>query len=315
MNCGRNPSPGFQTCCRRCATGQGHDGDCDARSHGAATAGHVPGHVVPGHVVSEVMPPELAGHGQPGPVMPHGHPSHPHPMHPVHPPCGPGPSYAAPGSFLLCIESAKDLYDVDWTGKMDPYVIVRSGGREFRTPVMTNAGRKAKFNWAQMVDWRGEPDIHFIVMDSNFMVADGLIGEAVYKGLPLHSDFKGALELIRKHTFGGCRKAGKLKVAIQWQRPGAPGPMPAIHHGHGAHGAHGAHAAPGAGYIPGHPPVGGFGGHDAFGVSAAMAGQMLLMGAYGPGKKMKKDKKEKKFKHMHKKSSKHSSSSSSSSSS
>ena len=34
------------------------------------------------------------------------------------------------------------------------------------------------------------------------------------------------------------------------------GPMPAIHHGHGAHGAHGAHAA-GAGYIPGHPPVGG----------------------------------------------------------
>jgi hypothetical protein len=28
-------------------------------------------------------------------------------------------------------------------------------------------------------------------MDSNFMVADGLIGEAVYKGLPLHSDFKG----------------------------------------------------------------------------------------------------------------------------
>ena len=80
----------------------------------AATAGHVvPGHVVPGHVVSEVMPPELAGHGQPGPV--HGHPSHPspHPMHPVHPPCGPGPSYAAPGSFLLCIESAKDLYDLD----------------------------------------------------------------------------------------------------------------------------------------------------------------------------------------------------------
>eukprot|EP00435_Cladocopium_sp_Y103_P074992 s968_g52.t3 len=185
----------------------------------------------------------------------------------------------------------------DWTGKMDPYVIVRSGGREFRTPVMTNAGKKPKFNWAQMVDWHGEPDIHFIVMDSNFMVADGLIGEAVYKGLPLHSDFKGqectesfnrALELIRKHTFGGCRKAGKLKVSIQWQRPDAPGPMPAIHHGHGAHGAHGAHAAHGAGYIPGHPPVG---GHDAFGpVSAAMAGQMLLMGAYGPGKKMKKKK-------------------------
>lgn len=70
--------------------------------------------VVAGHVVDPGMPPELAaprpfsGH-QVGPPMPH--PMHQHP--PVHPPCGPGPSYAAPGSFLLCIKSAKDLYDVD----------------------------------------------------------------------------------------------------------------------------------------------------------------------------------------------------------
>ena len=70
--------------------------------------------VVAGHVVDPGMPPELAaprpfsGH-QDGPPMPH--PIHQHP--PVHPPCGPGPSYAAPGSFLLCIKSAKDLYDVD----------------------------------------------------------------------------------------------------------------------------------------------------------------------------------------------------------
>eukprot|EP00438_Fugacium_kawagutii_P017526 Skav224551 [mRNA] locus=scaffold2085:70398:71104:+ [translate_table: standard] len=146
---------------------------------------------VAGRVV-EAMPLELA----PGAV---GQPQPAHAMHPMHPPCGPGPSYAAPGNFLLSIESAKDLYDVDaeqkthedWTGKMDPYVIVRSGGRELRTAVMTNAGRKPKFNWAQMISWHGEPDIHFIVMDSNFLVADGLIGEAVYKGLPLQSDFKG----------------------------------------------------------------------------------------------------------------------------
>jgi len=70
--------------------------------------------VVAGHVVDPGMPPELAAHRpfsghQVGPPMPH--PMHQHP--PVHPPCGPGPSYAAPGSFLLCIKSAKDLYDVD----------------------------------------------------------------------------------------------------------------------------------------------------------------------------------------------------------
>ena len=74
---------------------------------------------------------------------------------------------------------------------MDPYVKVRLGGREFRTQVMTNAGKKAKFHWAQNIDWHGEPDIHFLAMDSNVLVADGLIGEAVYKGLPLHSDFEG----------------------------------------------------------------------------------------------------------------------------
>lgn len=276
--------------------------------------------VVAGHVVDPGMPPELAaprpfsGH-QVGPPMPH--PMHQHP--PVHPPCGPGPSYAAPGSFLLCIKSAKDLYDVDWTGKMDPYVVMRCGGRELRTPVMTNAGKKPKFNWTQMVEWHGEPDIHFIVMDSNFMVADGLIGEAAYKGLPLHSDFEGTLDLLRKHTFGGCRKAGKLKISIQWQRPGAHaahgahhayGAHPGGHHPgpmHGMHGGH--HHGTSAGYASHHPP---FDGHGAFGpVSAAAAGQMLLMGAYGcGGKKKKKDKKEKKFKH---KKSKHSSSSSSSS--
>ena len=71
--------------------------------------------MVAGHVVDPGMPPELAA---PRPFSGHqfGHPPMPHPMHqhpPVHPPCGPGPSYAAPGSFLLCIKSAKDLYDVD----------------------------------------------------------------------------------------------------------------------------------------------------------------------------------------------------------
>ena len=80
---------------------------------------------------------------------------------------------------------------------MDPYVKIRLGGREFRTQVMTNAGKKAKFHWAQMIDWRGEPDIHFLAMDSNILVADGLIGETVYKGLPLHSDFEGPCAMLQ----------------------------------------------------------------------------------------------------------------------
>ena len=208
--------------------------------------------VVTGHVV-DVMPAELGGHGiRPGPGV-HPHPMHHHPMHhPMHPPCGPGPSYAAPGSFLLSIQSAKDLYDLeprpmwiwmwrsnaynraetvraskkrrgelcflflcqDWTGKMDPYVIVRTAAREFRTPVMTNAGKKPKFNWAQLVDWHGEPDIHFLVMDSNVMVADGLIGEAVYKGLPLHSDFKGLPKFIQ---IPRVSKSYPWNLLFRWQ--------------------------------------------------------------------------------------------------
>lgn len=266
--------------------------------------------VVTGHVVSGpggAMPSELA-HA------------------PWSPPCGPGPSHA-PGSFVLVVESAKDLYDLDWTGKMDPYIKVRLGGREFRTQVMTNAGKKAKFHWTQIIDWRGEPDVHFLAMDSNMLVADGLIGEAVYRGLPLHSDFEGTLELMRPHAFGGCKKAGKLKIEITWQRgrpeahgsggygPGAamPGPLPYGPPGHGGHGMpyapHGHHGH--HGYGPPHAAAGG--------ISAAAAGHMLFQEAFGFGKKMKKhkkekkDKKEKKFKV--KKMKKHSSSSSSSSSS
>jgi len=284
--------------------------------HGFATGesydARVP--VVTGHVVAGpggAMPSELA-HA------------------PWSPPCGPGPSHA-PGSFVLLVESAKDLYDLDWTGKMDPYIKVRLGGREFRTQVMTNAGKKAKFHWTQIIDWRGEPDIHFLAMDSNMLVADGLIGEAVYRGLPLHSDFEGTLELMRPRAFGGCKKAGKLKIEITWQRGARPeahgcgyGPgaaMPGPPYGVPSHGVPG----PGHGGPHGmpYPPHGGHHGygppHAGAGISAAAAGHMLFQEAFGFGgkkkkhKKEKKDKKEKKFKV--KKMKKHSSSSSSSSSS
>jgi len=220
-------------------------------------------HYTPGPAYTGGMP-GMAGPmpGMAGPMPGMGGPMGGH----VHPPCGPGPSHS-PNNFLLGIESAKDLYDLDWTGKMDPYIKVHIGAREFRTPVMTNADKKPKFNWAQVVDWRGEPDIHFQVMDSNMMVADGFIGEAVYRGLPMQTDFRGTLELVRRHHFGGCRKAGKVKVMIEWQRAGMAG----FGHHHGV-------APMGAG-MPGY----------GAGISPAAAGHMLLMGAYGMGgKKMKK---------------------------
>ncbi|CAE7657662.1 Cep164 [Symbiodinium sp. CCMP2592] len=267
-------------------------------SMGAATKRFVTGEsydarvpVVTGHVVAGpggAMPSELA-HA------------------PWSPPCGPGPSHA-PGSFVLLVESAKDLYDLDWTGKMDPYVKVRLGGREFRTQVMTNAGKKAKFHWTQIIDWRGEPDIHFLAMDSNMLVADGLIGEAVYRGLPLHSDFEGTLELMRPHAFGGCKKAGKLKIEITWQRGGArpeahgsgygPGAaMPGPPYGVPSHGVPG-HGGPHGMPYPSHGGHHGYGPpHAGAGMSAAAAGHMLFQEAFGfGGKKMKKDKKEKKHK-------------------
>ena len=60
-------------------------------------------------VIGHVMPPELSPSGPSGPSA---HPAHGPTHAPIYPPCGPGPSYAGPGAFLLSVESAKDLYDL-----------------------------------------------------------------------------------------------------------------------------------------------------------------------------------------------------------
>lgn len=298
MGCGRPTARGFDTCCRACATGRGHDASCANAL--APDRAPVPGHAVPGHG----MPPP--GHAVPGHGMPPAFAGHA-PMHPA--PSAPGPGHhalagaAASGSFMLVIHSAKDLYDIDWTGKMDPYVKARVGGREFRTQVMTNAGKKAKFHWAQMVDWRGESEIHFQVMDANIMVADGMIGEVWYRGLPMQQDFEGPMELIRPHHFGGAKRAGRLDIEIRWQRPGMP-PMAAGYGGvPGAHGAlpYAPGMAPGAmPYVLGGPHHGAMPGYAPGGapLGAGAAGHHLFAHAIGC-KKKKKDKKCKKKKHGH----------------
>eukprot|EP00931_Biecheleriopsis_adriatica_P045732 TRINITY_DN2618_c0_g1_i1.p1 TRINITY_DN2618_c0_g1~~TRINITY_DN2618_c0_g1_i1.p1 ORF type:complete len:378 (+),score=76.88 TRINITY_DN2618_c0_g1_i1:69-1202(+) len=291
MGCGRPCPSGFDTCCRRCAVtaGGGHDDSCKG---GPKASGHspvpavVPGHVVPGPPGGHgAMPAALAGHAAPAPAMMPGHGCHGMPAGHAMP--------AAPGgrkTFMLAVISAKDLYDLDWTGKMDPYVKISFGGREYRTQVMTNAGRKAKFHWAQHMEWNGEPDIQFTVMDSNMLVADGVIGSAVFRGLPMQTDFSGPLELVRAHHFGGARSAGRLDIEIRWQRPGMPA-MPGMPGGP----AYMPHGAPGyaGGPMPGMAGMGMAGG----GMAAGMAGHHLFAEAlgYGYGKKKKKDKKEKKM--------------------
>ena len=59
--------------------------------------------------------------------------------------------------------------------------------------------------------------VHLLqVMDSNMMVADGFIGEAVYRGLPMQTDFRGERR-------GRMQRAGSM---FRGQTRSGKGPKP-----------------------------------------------------------------------------------------
>eukprot|EP00928_Gymnodinium_smaydae_P003958 TRINITY_DN11394_c0_g5_i1.p1 TRINITY_DN11394_c0_g5~~TRINITY_DN11394_c0_g5_i1.p1 ORF type:complete len:351 (-),score=40.30 TRINITY_DN11394_c0_g5_i1:77-1129(-) len=285
MGCGRcTAGSGYDTCCRECVKSNGrlHSELCTSRATSVTGGYGGAGCVNPAPVAGYVVAP-----GAPSPPIVQAHIVSPGFGHAEGAFAGHHASSSSGGHFVLVVDSAKDLYDLDYLGKMDPFVEICIGSRKFQTQVMTNADKKPKWHWSQVIDWHGEPDIFFRVKDKNICVADGLIGEARYNMLSMRHNFDDYLELMRPHRMGGMQKAGKLYIEIKWS--GAAG-APTGHMGHG---------------MPAHPPI-----HPAH------AGQMLLGHALGFGKKHKKEKKDKAKKHKkEKKHKKHKSSSSSSSSS
>ncbi|KAF4675271.1 Serine/threonine-protein phosphatase 2B catalytic subunit alpha [Perkinsus olseni] len=112
------------------------------------------------------------------------------------------------------IKYARDLYDTEMFGKMDPYVKVRLGrGKKYKTDVKKDVGRNPTFYESVEFKYDDEPEISFEVWDKDTFSSDDFVGSARVSmaSIAKHGHWEGDLVLYRD----GANKAGTLNVAIR----------------------------------------------------------------------------------------------------
>mmetsp|Transcript_20877 Transcript_20877/g.53101 ORF Transcript_20877/g.53101 Transcript_20877/m.53101 type:complete len:184 (-) Transcript_20877:812-1363(-) len=82
------------------------------------------------------------------------------------------------GTLSLTLEYAKDLKDMDWFGKMDPYAIIKCGTQTVRSETATDGGRNPV--WTQTFDFNimNENTIEISIFDADILTKDDMIGIA-----------------------------------------------------------------------------------------------------------------------------------------
>lgn len=210
------------------------------------------------------------------------------------------------------VMNARGLYNTETFGKMDPYVIVTlSKHKKQKSPTKNDAGRDPVWNWEVSFPYEGEQQLEFQVYDKDTFTSDDFVGSAAINVQAVMSGYQGELQLYRS----GGKKAGTLNVAIQWPVQGqmaamqVQGQMPigqvqAVQPVMGvmvdnqpyAGGQGGGGYPYQPGYAPGMQPGMQFPADMPQHQKAAMAGQALMYGAMGGGKKDKKHKDHKKDK-------------------
>jgi hypothetical protein len=136
-----------------------------------------------------------------------------------------------PGSEVkVCIKYAKNLFDTEMIGKMDPYVQVCSthpfpyifkvvlGSRECKTKSRTDAGTDPKWNQDMFLDYQGETELEFRVWDSETIGEDKFVGEAKVSLTAVINNggsWSGDLQLFRRNK----KPAGLLNVHIYMLSP------------------------------------------------------------------------------------------------
>lgn len=119
-----------------------------------------------------------------------------------------------PGSqFKVLIKYARNLYDTEAVGTMDPYVKVVLGSREARTREKTDAGVNPVFEQELVLDFQNEAEVDFRVFDGETLGSDKFVGEArisVQAVVNNGGSWAGDLQLYR----GGKKPAGLLNVQI-----------------------------------------------------------------------------------------------------
>ena len=119
-----------------------------------------------------------------------------------------------PGSQLKAvINYARNLYDTETFGKMDPYVQVVLGSREARTKERTDAGVNPTFNEELILEYQNETEVDFRVWDGESVGTDEFVGEArvsLKAVINNGGSWAGDLQLYRK----GKKPAGKLNIQL-----------------------------------------------------------------------------------------------------
>jgi hypothetical protein len=84
------------------------------------------------------------------------------------------------GSLTLHIHYAERLTDVQTFGKQDPYVVVKTGIQEFKTPVCNDGGRNPKWEVTFSFNLAGGEDmIHFTVKDKEVIKDRNIAGAVI----------------------------------------------------------------------------------------------------------------------------------------
>ncbi|CBZ52419.1 hypothetical protein NCLIV_022080 [Neospora caninum Liverpool] len=135
---------------------------------------------------------------------------------------------------------------------MDPYCIVTMGGHTFKTNVDDHGNKTPRWNQTFKMDYAGEAQMRFKVMDKDKLTKDDYIGMADVTLAPIVYGtrlYNAEIELTRKEG----KRAGYLKVTIEFDPkkkadtsspPAATPPSAAV-----------LHAAPATAYTPGYSPT------------------------------------------------------------
>eukprot|EP00449_Zooxanthella_nutricula_P054506 CAMPEP_0198565462 /NCGR_PEP_ID=MMETSP1462-20131121/101814_1 /TAXON_ID=1333877 /ORGANISM="Brandtodinium nutriculum, Strain RCC3387" /LENGTH=615 /DNA_ID=CAMNT_0044296455 /DNA_START=1 /DNA_END=1845 /DNA_ORIENTATION=- len=140
--------------------------------------------------------------------------------------------------LTIAVESATSLPGDTEQDRLDPYVVVTTGGRSFTSPVAVDAGPNPVWNWSVTVPYNGEPRVEFMVMEHDDYSRHDLLAVAGIDALLFAGDdgFSGTLVLNHGDTeaksalgvsggnsrMSGVHKAvytgpvGSLKVSLAW---------------------------------------------------------------------------------------------------
>mmetsp|Transcript_20875 Transcript_20875/g.53096 ORF Transcript_20875/g.53096 Transcript_20875/m.53096 type:complete len:185 (-) Transcript_20875:655-1209(-) len=129
------------------------------------------------------------------------------------------------GTLSLTLEYAKDLKDMDWFGKMDPYAIIKCGTQTVRSKTHVDGGRHPV--WAQTFEFNiiNENTVEISLFDEDTLTKDDHIGIATISLAKTRE--QGADKLMAPVMTKKGKQHGYVQVSMTFKtnaalRPAAP---------------------------------------------------------------------------------------------